>query len=236
VTDDMLAAKWYEVGNFYAQASAVVVALIIGILTIRGRRRRLAYSYRRVRSLNGLVVGGVVTPSGTVGPITDPYLIEIVLACRSTNGISISEYNGSDPIKFDVGVLIWSVGVKTYPAAQPDPIQSFTGNELHVGPSNMADGQIMTFAIAVDGKPPRKVRPTSPFHTLRLSRSAFRIAGDPMARLGWTVLGFIMTSALPAALGVTLAIITKQHITIPMGVVFAGAGLMSGAIYAFARR
>jgi hypothetical protein len=231
------AATQLEIANFLVTASSVVVTLIIGILTVRVRRRCLIYSYRLVRRLNGLTVAGVLTPSGTVGPVTDPYQVEIVFVNRSgPQGISSSDFNGNDPIRVDFAVPIWSVSDKTYPTVQSSPTRSYSGSELSVGPSNMADGQVTTFSVWVDGKPPRKVRVASPFHTIRFKRSAFRIPGSQLTRATWAIVGFILTAAIPPSVGVALAWTTRQPLTIPMSGVFAACGLISGAIFAIARR
>ncbi|MFG2339573.1 hypothetical protein [Streptomyces yangpuensis] len=101
------------------------------------------------------VSGSLVVNHGTTA-LTNPHVVEVQLINKGRRGISSSQFDAGQPIRLDVGApIVELLQVTSEPSSLHLPTTAIDGCALKVGPSLIAKGQTLTFALLVDGPNPQ---------------------------------------------------------------------------------
>ena len=150
------AEQWYSSGTLWA-AIGVCVTLLIGVLTLLVMWVPPQRLYYRAPPPTPLL------PSGMRGiadleirhegrPLTNPYLLEVMLTARGRRDIPSSAFDQGRPLVFDLGVGIVKVlQVRCSPTTSLAPPVAHEGRTLRVGPELVGRRQTTTIAVLVDG-------------------------------------------------------------------------------------
>jgi hypothetical protein len=153
------AEQWYSSGTFWAAASVVVmlVGVVATVLVNWVPRQRLYYrappptpllapSTRDIPDLE-------IHHEGQ--PLTDPYLLEVMLTARGRRDILRSAFDQDQPLVFDLGAGIVKVlQIRCSPTISPAPPVAHEGRTLRVGPALISRRQTTSIAVLVNGTDP----------------------------------------------------------------------------------
>lgn len=157
-----LAGEWYTSGTLWA-AGAVVVALLVGILTVVVTymvgfpKRRLLYGVPVATPL-------LTTPDGVLRGelelrhrgelLTEPHVVELKLLSKGRKDIPSTAYDGGAPIRLDVGARIIEIlQTSSTPSTLAPPRVAVDGTALAIGPSLLGRHQGISFTLLVEGSP-----------------------------------------------------------------------------------
>jgi hypothetical protein len=157
----IIAAEWYTSGTFWAGAG-VVAAVLVGVATVAVTymaafpRRRLLYGIATVAPL-------LSAPDGVRGdlelrhrgrPLTDPHVLEVVLAGQGRRDIPSDAFDGGTPIRLDAGApIVELLRVVSESSSNPAPATRVDGTALEIGPGLIGRRQKLTFTFLVEGEP-----------------------------------------------------------------------------------
>ncbi|WP_167503204.1 hypothetical protein [Streptomyces malaysiensis] len=173
----MLAADWWESGSWWQFAITIAVALAVGALgawaALRSANPKRKINWW-VRSNTPLVnerytgatpanAGGLAVNLGGF-PLTQPRVVELVLANTGRRDITAAMFHANEPIRFEFDVEVCTLlDVTTTPTGSVQPalrtemwrtagVNSYGGTYLELPPSLLRRGQVVTATVLLNGE------------------------------------------------------------------------------------
>lgn len=159
----VLADAWYN-SSLFGAILGVVATLVVGgvgswltyLWTVPKRRLDywLSSETPLVTAPSELRHDLEVRHRGVV--LTEPHVLEIRLASRGRRDIPRESFDGGQPIRLDVGVLILRIlGSDSDIASVHQPTVKVDGTALEIGPALLKKRNTLTYRLLVDGPDPR---------------------------------------------------------------------------------
>lgn len=151
-----------ELGPFWksdifwgAVAALAALGTIWATMRAANPRRTLHYEFNvmpLVQQHEGLTGSLEIRFNGNL--LQDPHIIWAGLSNMGKRDISSSHFDQDRPIKMIMGVSVVNLlSIVTHGGTAAAPTASVQGGELHVGPGRIGRGDVVTYALLVDGKP-----------------------------------------------------------------------------------
>lgn len=216
-TLDLAGNHFLTSGTFWGPASGVIAGAIITFaatwwtLRATSSRRRLLYSMSAATPLintrPGLPQNIEVRRADIV--LTHPQVVTIELTSKGHSDITREAFDGSEPLRLDLGVpIVECLKVTTSPSDRPDPVWKTDGCVLLIGPGHIGKRQTTVFSVLVDGPSPHLSRPEQSLIDVDIDRRD--LEREQRRRSLVSTAAVTLSAVLLVAFGVLLAILAPN--------------------------
>lgn len=165
---------WYTSSGFWAPASGVIVAILVGagtafvsILTGFPRRRLLYAILADTPLIHGTPMSGLVVRYNW-RRVREPRLVTVAVRNDGARDIERGAFDGS-PLRFDMGERVLDcLEIKADPAGQPRPQITMEGSVLVISPVKISKGACLYVSLLVDGPAPALGPPVQTLTNVRI--------------------------------------------------------------------